>query len=501
MLEKEDVALWQLNKICYPEFPYGPSKLYPEFENQRIKSSIYVSDKDNDVFDAVRNCFYLLGLDKKHFGTEKWNPLGDLISPGNKVVIKPNLVNHENSPNDKNKTLLSLITHPSVLAVVLDYVILALQEKGSIIVGDAPIQTCNFEDLIRKSRYLELIDFYQKEIPSTLHLELKDFRDLISQSDKNGHLSQKVVNSGGVVVDLADKSLFCDLTEKENRRLRITNYNPNELQKHHCVGRHEYCIARDILEADVIINLPKPKTHRKAGITCALKNIVGIASRKEYLPHHCNGSKNQRVTGDSYNRPSIFKALRSYFLDKKNSSKYLFKFWTFAAKCTLIPEKLGFNKDKTYEGSWHGNDTISRTICDLNYIIGYANKSGGVLSNKKQRKIFTIADMVIAGEGDGPLHPFDKQVGFILASQSSLSLDCTAAHLMGAIPSKLNFIKRSYASVYKKPFFDEGYDFAIFHNVQNKTFHSYQAFRNFSFFDFKPAKGWEECFTKTEKNC
>jgi uncharacterized protein (DUF362 family) len=30
------------------------------------------------------------------------------------------------------------------------------------------------------------------------------------------------------------------------------------------------------LQADVFINLPKPKTHKRAGITGAMKNLVGI---------------------------------------------------------------------------------------------------------------------------------------------------------------------------------------------------------------------------------
>jgi hypothetical protein len=34
-------------------------------------------------------------------------------------------------------------------------------------------------------------------------------------------------------------------------------------------------IAKDVLEADIIINLPKLKMHKKAGVTNALKNFVG----------------------------------------------------------------------------------------------------------------------------------------------------------------------------------------------------------------------------------
>ena len=38
---------------------------------------------------------------------------------------------------------------------------------------------------------------------------------------------------------------------------------------------HHFDIARDIVAADVIINLPKLKTHQMMGMTCAVKNLFG----------------------------------------------------------------------------------------------------------------------------------------------------------------------------------------------------------------------------------
>ncbi|MEJ2200498.1 MAG: DUF362 domain-containing protein [Desulfuromonadaceae bacterium] len=48
---------------------------------------------------------------------------------------------------------------------------------------------------------------------------------------------------------------------------------------------HELEIARDILDADVIINLPKLKTHQMMGFTCAVKNLFGavVGMRKPRL--------------------------------------------------------------------------------------------------------------------------------------------------------------------------------------------------------------------------
>lgn len=48
---------------------------------------------------------------------------------------------------------------------------------------------------------------------------------------------------------------------------------------------HELEVARDVLEADVIINLPKLKTHQMMGMTCAVKNMFGavVGLRKPRL--------------------------------------------------------------------------------------------------------------------------------------------------------------------------------------------------------------------------
>jgi len=47
----------------------------------------------------------------------------------------------------------------------------------------------------------------------------------------------------------------------------------------------EWPIARDLLDADVVINLPKLKTHQMMGMTCAVKNLFGaiLGMRKPAL--------------------------------------------------------------------------------------------------------------------------------------------------------------------------------------------------------------------------
>lgn len=48
---------------------------------------------------------------------------------------------------------------------------------------------------------------------------------------------------------------------------------------------HQLEIARDLLDAEVVINLPKLKTHQMIGLTCAVKNLFGavVGMRKPQL--------------------------------------------------------------------------------------------------------------------------------------------------------------------------------------------------------------------------
>ena len=70
-----------------------------------------------------------------------------------------------------------------------------------------------------------------------------------------------------------------------------------------------------VLEADVIVNLPKLKTHKKAGVTCALKNLIGINGNKEYLPHHRIGGHN--LGGDCYPGGSDLKRALGFVHDRQ----------------------------------------------------------------------------------------------------------------------------------------------------------------------------------------
>lgn len=405
--------------VAYPEYPFEVST---------------VSHSDNTIYEGVRRLLQITGLDAENFETASWNPLGAYIQPGDRVLVKPNLVM---DVNPSGHGVDCLYTHPSVVAAVIDYVIIAQRGEGSIILGDAPMQTCNFEKLTDQSGLRSLVDWYCSQ---GIDIKLVDLRGLRSSDESNG-LNQKIVDGvDGCIVDLGTNSSFYGLSEEHLERLRITNYDPRELSKHHSSDRHEYCVSRHLLDADVIVNLPKAKTHRKAGITGALKNMVGINVRKEYLPHHTFGSKEQGF--DEYEKRSLLRAASSALLDAKNRTlgrdgNLLRSVLNYSSKAVgALGKRL--SGDTKSEGSWSGNDTIWRTVLDLNMIVRYADHNG-VMRSSKQREMITLTDMVVIGQGEGPLLPEPGEWGMLSFSDSPVVSDIAMARLLGtdraAIPS------------------------------------------------------------------
>ena len=179
---------------------FRPSVKYCEypFDND-------ISPINNDVYDMVRQALYLYGLDEENFNTVSWNPFKSVIKPGNKVVIKPNLVMDFNPSGDGVDCL---YTHPSVVAPIIDYAIIALKGHGEIVVGDAPMQECDFSKLVEESGYDELITYYMdliKEYP------IISIEDPVDENDWAGFA--KITKLLGDKIQLVGDDLF--VTNKE----------------------------------------------------------------------------------------------------------------------------------------------------------------------------------------------------------------------------------------------------------------------------------------------
>src|SRR3954454_9500171 len=93
------------------------------------------------------------------------------------------------------------------------------------------------------------------------------------------------------------------------------------------------------------------------------------------------------------------------------------------------------------EGSWQGNDTIWRTVLDLNQILFYADREGR-LQDRPQRRYLAIVDGVIAGEGEGPLASTPRHSGILIAGADPVLVDVAACRAMGYDEKKLRIVSR-----------------------------------------------------------
>jgi hypothetical protein len=216
------------------------------------------------------------------------------------------------------------------------------------------------------------------------------------------------------------------------------------MAKTHGRGRHRYLVARDVIAADVVINLPKLKTHKKAGITCALKNLIGINGNKEYLPHHRLGGAN--LGGDCYPGDSKLKRMLEYTADRQNTSDSTSVEKAWGVVATQLNRMLHLMGDNLgIEGSWSGNDTIWRTGLDLNRVLLYGKLDGGMAATPR-RRVVHVVDAIVAGQGDGPLSPLPLPLGLLLVGDNAACVDWFGAQLLGYDPQLISIVREAFGS-------------------------------------------------------
>lgn len=365
---------------------------------------------------------------------DKKAPLKDIIKPGSSVLLKPNWVFHY---NQSNKGIESLVTHSNFIEVVFKEVLRC--NPGKVIIGDAPIQGCNFDKLIKK----EWVDKLRSYSP--VEFEIKDFRRTAIHNE-HGDLSHGVeenrfARSNYILFDMGSDSVLEPIS-KTKGQFRVTMYDPRKLDETHRSGKHQYLLEKTPFEVDVILNLPKLKTHQKAGITGSLKNLVGINGNKDYLPHHrIGGSKSK---GDCYKGNPLDKKIIEILIDNANKriNQPSYKYFAIPAKYLLYIRKIfGFNSEIT--GGWYGNDTIWRTVLDLNSLLLYGTRDG-IIHKTQQRKVYIITDAVIAGERNGPLNVDPVSLGVITYGESSAFVDLVNTFLMRFDWKKIPMIREAF---------------------------------------------------------
>jgi uncharacterized protein (DUF362 family) len=349
-----------------------------------------------------------------------------------KVLFKPNWVRHSIAPDDE----LCMRTHDNFVVAALKIIL----EMGpsSVVIGDAPIQGCEWDKMISGSFSDKILKLSEEfGIP----VQIKDFRRKTYNVADNTLQSEIRPISDYLIFDTGKDSALEPITAKGFRKFRVTNYDPDRMTSAHAPGIHKYCIAKEFFEADVVILLPKIKTHQKTGLTGALKNLVGINGDKDFLPHHRMGGTT--MGGDCYPGGSVLRYWSELSLDKANRRQGKSSFW-FWQKFSSLLWKLSFpGPEHQLAAGWHGNDTTWRMVMDLNKV-GIYGDIKGKLSKQPQRQIYSLCDGIIAGQSNGPLEPEPLPLGILSFTNHSLSNDRAMALLMGLPIGKISLLDNSF---------------------------------------------------------
>ncbi len=239
-----------------------------------------------------------------------------------------------------------------------------------------------------------------------------------------------------------------------NRAFRVLQYDPAGTARFHGPGRHTCRIAREALEADLIVSVPKLKTHAKVGVTGALKGCVGAIAEKDCLAHHRRGDRAHG--GDEF--PAAHPLVRA-------ASALGDRVWargpvspltqagrTLERALYTLTHRLGLASG----GSWPGNDTCCRMALDIVRCLRFADVHRA-LHTTPQRRHVVLMDGVIGGEGNGPLRPRAVLSGCLLFADDPFAADVVASAVMGFDPRRARQVGGA-VGVGRYPVTDLGFD-------------------------------------------
>ena len=363
----------------------------------------------------------------------------DFIRPGDRVVLKPNWVKEHDERHPGPGQWEHVVTHPAVIEAVVRWVAPKLRGQGCVTICDAPQTDSSFAKIREYCHLDEMVERCRNEF-SGLEIRLLDLRPEEWHAVDGVTVSKTRLDGdplGSTKVELNEASEFVGYSGQG--KLYGASFDMDETNEHHRGERHEYLLCRTAMEADVMINLPKLKTHKKVGITCALKNLVGINANKNWLPHHTEGVPEQG--GDQFPKATTKTKLEHSWM---GAAKRWLKDRPFMSRLFVPLKKLGRlyfgdTQKVVRSGNWHGNDTCWRMVLDLNNCLFFHDGAGK--DRQEPLRYLAVVDGIVGGEGNGPMAPDAKPCGVIIAGTHPAAVDCVAATAMGFAWDRLRLLK------------------------------------------------------------
>ena len=352
----------------------NPDARYPEVASEATAASAgFLNGDGSEINDMVAQALRLAGS-----AGEPGGPLlRQWIPPGKRVFVLPNLVMHRRT--DRGETIplfLAKCTNGSIVKPLLAHAVEAAGDSRLVTLGSAPLQSCDYAVASREAGFTSSPSEDSSGPPAGI--TPMDLRSVATVWSKYGALLESDARDvPSVEVDLGPLSFLDELyLRKTSVDFRVGDYAPGETLSFHSKGRHIYTIHRDVLESDVIISVPKLKTHEKVGITCALKGTIGTVTRKECLAHYRHDNRDGR--GDEHPPGNPLRALASEISDRSSSAPQ-----TRLGNATRIIGKSAFRLARIGQhgimgGAWAGNDTAWRMALDVARILRFARPDGSI---------------------------------------------------------------------------------------------------------------------------
>src|ERR1017187_470782 len=380
------------------------------------------------VASSVRRAIEALGLSGS-----------DFVRPGERVLLKPNFIreSHANRPDEWEQ----ITTHGTVIAAVAHQIAVAMDGQGTITIADAPQTDSDFDLICERAGISKLRERLQREFPA-VRFEVFDLRREVWRTKRGVIVERRKLPEdprGYTLVNLGKQSCF----HNKKGHFYGADYDTAFTAQHHSNGKHEYLISRSVMDADLFINLPKLKTHKKVGVTLSLKNLVGINGDKNYLPHFCIGTPDEG--GDEFPDSKAATKFQSHaiaaFKAAAKRSGATTKLWAPIAK-HVGSRVFGDTTKVVRSGNWWGNDTTWRMTLDLNKALWHFDGSGK--PRTKPLRYLTIIDGIVAGEGNGPMEADANPCGVLIGGTNPVAADFVATRLMGFDWQKVPTIREAF---------------------------------------------------------
>ena len=361
---------------------------------------------------------------------------------GEWVVVKPNLVK-EHKENDPREWQ-SVITSSQLIRQVVEHVCAMVGPGGRITICDAPQTDSSFKKIAAILQLERLASECRERFGTTV--ETFDLRN------------EEWTNEGGVIVrreklagdpngvirfNLGRASLFYGFGGEG--RYYGADYDAGEVNRHHRGEVQEYLLCGTPIKADVYINLPKLKTHKKTGVSLSLKNLVGINADKNWLPHHTEGSPADG--GDEFPELDLLREAerRSVKFAKMMALKFPGAGPALAKRLRKAGTTVfGDGTAVIRSGNWHGNDTTWRMVLDLNRCLLYG-RADGSLNSRARKRYYSVVDGIIGMEGMGPMQGDPVRSGVVLGGDDPVAVDMVAARVMGFDWRKIATIREAFS--------------------------------------------------------